>query len=90
MVAGLNFIAPGDAAHAGYLWEALGKSGSVEKELGVGEQQEALNYFESLAESYRNASSWETRRQILSIMGDLTTFKRIQAYVPGLTEFRTG
>ena len=66
------------------------KSGSVEKELGVGEQFEDRKYFESLAESYRNASDWETRRQILSIMGGLTTFKRIQAYVPGLTEFRTG
>ena len=42
------------------------KSGSVEKELGVGEQFEDRKYFESLAESYRNASGWETRRQILS------------------------
>ena len=85
MVAGLNVIAPGDA---GYLWEALRKSGSEEQELGIGEQQEDRKYLEALAESYRNASSWETRRQILSIMGDLTTFKRIQTYVPGLTEYR--
>ena len=75
VVAGLNVIAPGDA---GYLWEALRKSGSVEKELGIGEQQEDRKYLKAVAESYRNASSWETRRQILSIMGDLTTFKRIQ------------
>ena len=66
------------------------KSGSVEKELGVGEQQEDRKYCESLAEPYRNASGWETRRQILSIMGGLTTFKRIQTYVLGLTEFRAG
>ena len=85
VVAGLNVIAPGDA---GYLWEALRKSGTVKKELGVGEQQEYRKYLEALAESYRNASCWETRRQILSIMGDLTTFKRIQTYVPGLTEYR--
>ena len=85
VVAGLNVIAPGDA---GYLWEALRKFGSVEKELGIGEQQEDQKYLKALAESYRNASSWETRRQILSIMGNLTTFKRIQTYVPGITEYR--
>lgn len=85
IVAGLNVIAPGDA---GYLWEAVRKSGSVEKELGIGEKQEDRKYLKALAESYRNASSWETRRQILSIMGDLTTFKRIQDYIPGLTQYR--
>ena len=37
IVAGLNVIAPGDI---GYLWEAVRKSGSVEKKLGIGEQQE--------------------------------------------------
>lgn len=85
IVAGLHVIAPGDA---GYLWEAVRKSGSVEKELGIGEQQEERKYLEALAESYRNASCWETRRQILSIMGELTTFKRILSYIPGLTEYR--
>ena len=85
IVAGLHVIAPGDA---GYLWEAVRKSGSVEKELGIGEQQEERKYLKALAESYRNASCWETRRQILSIMGDLTTFKRILSYIPGLTEYR--
>lgn len=85
IVAGFNVIAPGNA---GNLWEAVRKSGSVEKELGIGEELEDRKYLEALAESYRNASCWETRRQILSIMGDLTTFKRIQSYIPGLTEYR--
>ncbi|XP_068689572.1 uncharacterized protein [Montipora foliosa] len=85
IVAGLNVIAPGDAS---YLWEAVRKSGSVEKELGIGEQHEEQKYLEALTESYRNASSWETRRQILSIMGDQTSFKRLQSYIPGLTEYR--
>ncbi|KAL9967819.1 hypothetical protein ACROYT_G026116 [Oculina patagonica] len=84
IVAGLNVIAPGDA---GYLWEAVRNSGSVEKELGIGEPDER-KYLVALAESYENASSWETRRQILSIMADLTTFKHIQSYIPGLTEYR--
>ena len=38
IVAGLNVVAPRDAA---YLWNVVRKSGSVEKELGIGEQQEA-------------------------------------------------
>ena len=84
IVAGLDVIAPGDA---GYLWEAVRKSGSVEKELGIGEQEDR-KYLKALAESHRNASNWETRRQILSIMGDLITFKRIQYYIPGLTQYR--
>ena len=85
IVPSLNVITPGDA---GYLWEAIRKSGSVEKELGIGEQQEQQKYFEALTESYQNASSWETRRQILSIMGDQTSFKRLQSFIPGLTEYR--
>ncbi|KAK3711283.1 hypothetical protein QZH41_015003, partial [Actinostola sp. cb2023] len=80
VVAGLNVITPGDA---GFLLEALKESGTVEKELGTGEQQEDRRYLEALAESYHNASCWETRRQILSIMVDLITFKRMQFYIPG-------
>ena len=72
IVAGLNAIAPG---YTGYLWEAVRKSGSLEKELGIGEQQENQKYLKALAELYRNASSWETRRQILSIMGALNKKK---------------
>ena len=85
IVSGLNVIVPGDA---GYLWEAVKKSGSVEKVLGIGERQEDRKYLKALAESYQNASTWETRRQILSIMADLITFKRILNYIPGITEYR--
>lgn len=85
IVAGLHVITPGDA---GYLWEAVRKSSCVEKELSIGEQQEERKYLEALAESYRNTSCWETRCQILSIMGDLTTFNRILSYITGLTEYR--
>ena len=37
---------------------------------------------------YNNASTWGTRRQILSVIADLTTFERMQAYIPDLTELR--
>lgn len=86
VVTGLDIIAPGDAGH---LWTALRDSGAVEKELGMsGESPEEQKYLNALAETYRNASCWETRRQVLSIMADLITFKRIQYYIPGLTEYR--
>jgi len=48
IVSGLNVIAPGDAA---YLWEAVKKSGSVEKELGIGERQEDRKYLKALVRS---------------------------------------
>lgn len=84
--AGLDVIVPGDAGH---LWEALRDSGVMERELGLAkESPEEQKYLNALAESYHNASSWETRRQILSIMADIVTYKRIQHYIPGLTEYR--
>ena len=43
---------------------------------------------EALAETYNNASSWATRRQILSVMADLTSLEKIQAYIPSITEFK--
>ena len=86
VVAALNVIAPGDAGH---LWEALKASNSVEKSLQISEECPAdKRYLEALAETYQNASSWDTRRQVLSVMADLVTFKQIQRYIPGLTEYR--
>ena len=66
IVSGLNVIVPGDA---GYLWEAVKKSGSVEKVLGIGERQEDRKYLKALAESkthllgkqgVRYYQSWQT------------------------------
>ena len=42
----------------------------------------------SLAETYQNASSWETRRQVLSIMADLTPYSVLQQFIPGITDYR--
>ena len=86
VVAGLEVIAPGDADH---LWEALRNSGTVEKEFGIAEESpEEEKYLNALAETYRHASCWKTRQQVLSIMADLISFKRIQHYISGLTEYR--
>ena len=85
VVAGLEVKAPGDAGH---LWETLRNSGTVEKEFGIAkESPEEQKYLNALVETYWNTSCWETRRQVLSVMADLISFKRIQHYILGLTEY---
>ena len=43
---------------------------------------------EALSECYQAASSWETRRQILSIMADKVRYSRLLQFIPGLTKYR--
>jgi hypothetical protein len=71
------------------LWEALKFSQSVEHALGI-ENADELDkvYLDALSESYQNACSWDTRRQILSIMADLVPFSILQKYIPGITQYR--
>ena len=61
----------------------------MEKTLGIAEESDVdKKYLEALAETYNNASSWNTRRQILSIMADLTTLEGIQSFIPSVSEFK--
>lgn len=86
IVAVLDIITPGEA---GNLWEGLQSTMSVEKALGIANQPPSdSKYLESLAEAYQNATSWDTRRQILSIMADLVPFPVIQKFIPDITEYR--
>jgi hypothetical protein len=41
-------------------------------------------YLNVLAESYKNALSWETRKQILSIMTDLASYSVISSFISGI------
>ncbi|KAL9981740.1 hypothetical protein ACROYT_G010483 [Oculina patagonica] len=86
-MAALEVIIPDDA---GGLWEALKKSGEVESALGVLSEPKSADdkYLKSLAETYQNAASWDTRRQVLSIMADLMPYSLLQLYIPGITEYR--
>ena len=87
VVAALEVIIPDDA---GGLWEALKESGEVESALGVLSEPHPAHdkYLKSLAEAYQNASSWDTRRQVLSVMANLVPYSLIQRYLPGITEYR--
>ena len=87
VVAALEVIVPDDA---GGLWEALKESGEVESALGVFPEPHPADdkYLKSLAEAYQNASSWDTRRQVLSVTADLVPYSLIQRHLPGITEYR--
>ena len=86
VVASLKVISPGNPAA---LWDAMKSSQSVEKALDT-ENQSPLDkkYLEALAETYQNVSSWDTRRQVLSIMADLTPYSVLQQFIPGITDYR--
>ena len=42
----------------------------------------------ALTECYSNASTWDIRRQILSIMADMVTFQTLKKWIPDLTGYR--
>lgn len=82
----LHTISPNDA---GSLWQAIVSSDAMNKALGLEElSQTSKDYLEALAEAYGNANSWETRRQILSIMAGLASYKAISVFIPGLSRYR--
>ena len=75
--------------NAGDLWRRLASSTAMNKALGVSELSHSEHlYLEALAEAYQNATSWDTRRQVLSIMAGVGTFNDISRYIPGLTRYR--
>ncbi len=80
IVAMLNVMTPGDGA---LLWETLQSSALVEEAFGIEKPSPAEEkYLLVLAETYKNASGWDTRRQILSVMADIVPLKHLQQYLP--------
>ena len=81
LVAVLKVVSP---ENAGYLWTAIQASKAVNEVLGV----EGIMfpsqrlYLEAIAETYKNAGSWDTRRQILSIMTGVASLAAIREYIP--------
>lgn len=84
IVAALDVITPGDA---GCLWNAVQESRQVDEALGVMPHADE-KYVSALAETYQHAMSWDTKRQVLSIMADLLSLNEIRKYIPRLTEYR--
>jgi len=81
----LRTISPKDA---GSLRQAIVSSAAMKKALGLEDlSQPSKDYLEALAEAYGNANGWDTRRQILSIMAGLASYKAISVFIPGLSRY---
>ena len=83
----IGVISPENATH---LWQALQSSNIVNDKLGIRQisHPSEVAYLEALAEAYKRASGWDTRRQVLSVMAGIASFKAISEFIPGLTQYR--
>lgn len=83
----LNCLSPENAAQ---IWRSLQSSKLVDLKLGIGPtvSSSERSFLQALSETYSNASSWDTRRQILSIMADKASYQTISEFIPGLTKYR--
>lgn len=84
----LKTVIPDDAS-AGSLWKNLISCPNMSQLLGTETLSPSeQSYLRSLAQAYNNALSWETRRQILSIMSGIASYSTLCEYIPGLTRYR--
>lgn len=85
----LEVVYPGAAAK---LWHEIKTSSKVTDLIStsttLGSSVTSNTYLEALAEAYKNAASWDTRRQVLSIMAGVASYQEISEYIPGLTRYR--
>ena len=81
----LNVISPNNAPD---LWKALQSFSVLNQQLGLhlASLPSEAAYLEALAEAYSNATSWDTRRQVLSMMTGVDSFRAISEFMTGLTE----
>lgn len=75
----LSVIYPDNYAH---LWKELKASHAMDKIMGSQSVQLSSD------NSYKNAASWDTRRQVLSIMTGVASYREISRHIPGLTQYR--
>lgn len=84
-------------SHAADLWEALTTSSKMREVFDLlkleYEDKKTSNgssekYIRALVETYDNASSKSVKKQVLSIIADLTTLEELRKYIPGLTKYQ--
>lgn len=82
-------IAPKSPAQ---LFQAMCSSKAIQKNLSSDDESEEVavdeTLMEALAECYHAATCWETRRQILSIMADKVSFRKLKRWIPDLSNYR--
>lgn len=83
----LSVVYPDNSAH---LWKELKLSAAMDKIMGSDSVSllSDNSYLQALAEAYKNAAGWDTRRQVLSIMAGIASYKEISWHIPGLTQYR--
>ena len=86
----LQDIAPSDS---GSLFKAVYSSGVIQRTLQCNGEEATSSSVDktmmsALAECYCAADSWETRRQILSIMADKLTLNQLRHWIPDLSQYR--
>ena len=86
----LQDIAPSDS---GSLFKVVYSSGVIQRTLQCNEEKATSSSVDetmtsALAECYRAADSWETRRQVLSIMADKLTLNQLRHWIPDLSQYR--
>ena len=71
------------------LWQSLVTSKALGQHPFSTDDKEGTDevLMQALAECYRNANNWQTRRQILSIMGDKVSYKALQKWIPNRTRY---
>ena len=82
-------IAPKSPAQ---LFQALCSSKAIQNILSSDDESDKVavdeTLMEALAECYHAATCWETRRQILSIMADKVSFRKLRRWIPDLSNYR--
>ena len=78
---------------SGQLWKALTTYPSLEHEDSSSSEEDAEVDIDevlmsALADCYNNSSTWQVRRQVLSIVADKLTFRTIRRWIPDLTRYR--
>ena len=83
----LSVVYPENCVH---LWKEIEVSSAMDKLMGTDSLQLSSDssYLEALSEAYQNAASWDTRRQVLSIMTGVASYRDISRCIPGLTQYR--
>ena len=74
------------------LWQAVRKDDRICERFDIPKsicikESDRVVYLKALAESYMNATSSNIKRQVLSIIADLTTLREVRQFIPGLTKY---
>ena len=82
----LTTLSPNDA---GALWQNIVSSSAMQNALQLEETPlSTRDYLQALAETFNNAEGWKTRRQILSVMTGIASYKTIASFIPTLSRYR--